>query len=206
METFLLRIYCRGEQVPLSQPEARKEIFSQSQKSKMFFSLIDKVRIESCLLRKRLLLFYLPVPPCLESRKEIFLEETNEENQVDEELESVQRKLGACPGTGRGSSVSKSSRWDENFGNTHSSVFSFHFETLKYFDSRPNRTAMFWRFDLDLCTLNEQKRSQPCLALPLVALNAVGTVPAPSPAAVPRQFLPFLGTSLGAVSWLNAPW
>lgn len=110
METFLLRISCRGEQVPLSQPEARKEIFSQSQKSKMFFSSIDKVRIESWLLRKRLLLFYLPVPPRLESRKEIFLEENSEENQVDGELESVQRKLGACPGAGRGSSVSKSSR------------------------------------------------------------------------------------------------
>lgn len=100
-----------------------KRIFSQSQKSKMFFSSTDKVRIESCLLRKWMLLFYLPVPPRLESRKEIFLEETSKENQVDEELESIQRKLCACPGTGTGSSVSKSSRWDENFGNSDSSFF-----------------------------------------------------------------------------------
>lgn len=81
METFLLRISCRGEQVPLSQPEARKEIFSQSQKSKMFFSSIDKVRIESWLLRKRLLLFYLPDPPRLESRK-IFPEETSKKTKL----------------------------------------------------------------------------------------------------------------------------
>lgn len=47
--------------------------------------------------------------------------------------------------------------------------------------------------------LKEWKGSWPCLALSLVAVNKVGTVPALSLAEVPGEFPPLLRTSLKAV-------